>query len=123
MVAFLLSAIISFATGSSWGTFAIMLPLVIPTAYGIEAPMYACIGAVLSGGLFGDHSSPISETTILASTGASCPQIPYALYNGVISLVGFSIAGITGSSLIVIGAVMAQIVGLILIKKMQRKKS
>jgi len=130
MVAFLLSAIISFATGSSWGTFAIMLPLVIPTAYGIEAPMYACIGAVLSGGLFGDHSSPISETTILASTGASCHQIehfrtqlPYALFNGGISLVGFAVAGITGSSIIVIGAIMAQIVGLILIKMMQKKIS
>lgn len=128
MVAFLLSAIISFATGSSWGTFAIMLPLVIPTAYGIEAPMYACIGAVLSGGLFGDHSSPISETTILASTGASCTQIehfrtqlPYALFNGGISLIGFAVAGITGSSVIVIAAVMAQIAGLIVIKKMQRK--
>jgi Na+/H+ antiporter NhaC len=128
MVAFLLSAIISFATGSSWGTFAIMLPLVIPTAYGIESPMYACIGAVLSGGLFGDHSSPISETTILASTGASCPQIehfrtqlPYALFNGGISLVGFAVAGISGSSIIVIGAIMLQIVGLTLIKKMQRK--
>jgi Na+/H+ antiporter NhaC len=129
MVAFLLSAIISFATGSSWGTFAIMLPLVIPTAYGIEAPMYACIGAVLSGGLFGDHSSPISETTILASTGASCPQIehfrtqlPYALFNGSISLVGFAVAGITGSSIIVISAIMVQVVVLTLIKKMQRKK-
>lgn len=128
MVAFLLSAIISFATGSSWGTFAIMLPLVIPTAYGIDAPMYACIGAVLSGGLFGDHSSPISETTILASTGASCPQIehfrtqlPYALFNGTISLFGFAIAGLTGSSVIVIVAIVAQIVGLIIIKKMQGK--
>lgn len=128
MVAFLLSAIISFATGSSWGTFAIMLPLVIPTAYGIDAPMYACIGAVLSGGLFGDHSSPISETTILASTGASCPQIehfrtqlPYALFNGTISLVGFAIAGITGSSVIVIVAIVAQIACLIMIKKIQGK--
>ena len=58
-MAFLLSAIISFATGSSWGTFAIMFPLVIPTAIAIDAPLYVCIGAVLSGGLFGDHSSPI----------------------------------------------------------------
>tara|TARA_B110000483_G_C18075492_1_gene495936 strand:+ start:83 stop:424 length:342 start_codon:yes stop_codon:yes gene_type:complete len=103
-----------------------MLPLVIPTAYEIEAPMYACIGAVLSGGLFGDHSSPISETTILASTGASCPQIehfrtqlPYALFNGGISLVGFAIAGITGYSGSVIVVIATQIVGLIIIKKMQ----
>lgn len=71
-VAFLFSAMISFATGSSWGTFAIMMPLVIPTSYAIDAPLYACIGAVLSGGLFGDHCSPISETTILSSTGSGC---------------------------------------------------
>ena len=64
LVAFLLSAIISFATGSSWGTFAIMLPLVIPTAFAIDAALLVSIGAVLSGGLFGDHCSPISETTI-----------------------------------------------------------
>ena len=74
-VAFLLSAIISFATGSSWGTFAIMMPLVIPTAIAIDAPLLVAIGAVLSGGLFGDHCSPISETTILSSTGAGCDQI------------------------------------------------
>ncbi|MCV5736187.1 Na+/H+ antiporter NhaC family protein, partial [Escherichia coli] len=73
-VAFLLAGIISFATGSSWGTFAIMMPLVIPTAVAIDAPLLVCIGAVLSGGLFGDHCSPISETTILSSTGAGCEQ-------------------------------------------------
>lgn len=74
LVAFLLAAVISFATGSSWGTFAIMLPLVIPTAFAIDAPLVVNIGAVLSGGLFGDHCSPISETTILSATGANCSQ-------------------------------------------------
>lgn len=124
MVAFLLAAIISFATGSSWGTFAIMLPLVIPTAFTIDAPMYACIGAVLSGGLFGDHSSPISETTILSSTGASCPQIehfrtqlPYALFNGSISLVCFALAGLTGFNGIVILGLVCQLAILLFIKK------
>lgn len=122
MVAFLLAAIISFATGSSWGTFAIMLPLVIPTAFAIDAPMYACIGAVLSGGLFGDHSSPISETTILSSTGASCSQIehfrtqlPYALFNGGISFAAFAGAGITGSALVIVLAIVLQLILLLLI--------
>jgi len=125
-VVFILSAIISFATGSSWGTFAIMLPLVIPTAVAIDAPLHVCLGAVLSGGLFGDHSSPISETTILSSTGASCPQIehfrtqlPYALFNGTISLSAFVVAGITGSSLVILLAIAAQIGGLVVIRRLQ----
>jgi len=119
-IVFILSAIISFATGSSWGTFAIMFPLVIPTAVTIGAPLYVCMGAVLSGGLFGDHSSPISETTILSSTGAACQQIehfrtqlPYALMNGSISLLAFLIAGMTGLTLIVLGAFAVQL-GLVL---------
>ncbi len=125
MVSFLLAGIISFATGSSWGTFAIMLPLVIPTAFALDAPMYACIGAVLSGGLWGDHSSPISETTILASTGASCAQIdhfrtqlPYALFNGAISLLMFGFAGLTGYSGLIFLAVAIQIAGLLVIRRM-----
>ncbi|EAS45114.1 sodium:proton exchanger [Photobacterium profundum] len=114
-VAFLLSAIISFATGSSWGTFAIMMPLVIPTAIAIDAPLYACIGAVLSGGLFGDHCSPISETTILSSTGSGCDQfehfrtqLPYALLNGFVAFFSFVIAGIMNTPVILIGALITQ---------------
>lgn len=128
MISFLLAGIISFATGSSWGTFAIMLPLVIPTAFALDAPMYACIGAVLSGGLWGDHSSPISETTILSSTGASCAQIehfktqlPYALFNGGISLLMFAVAGLTGFGGLVFLAVAIQVVGVYLIRKMGQR--
>lgn len=129
-VVFILSAVISFSTGSSWGTFAIMLPLVIPTAVAIDAPLHVCIGAVLSGGLFGDHSSPISETTILSSTGASCPQLehfrtqlPYAVYNGVISLLAFVGAGVTGSSAIIVVALVAQFLGLILLRRALNARS
>ncbi|MEM6709771.1 MAG: Na+/H+ antiporter NhaC family protein [Pseudomonadota bacterium] len=100
-VTFLIGAIISFATGSSWGTFAILFPLVIPTAAAIEAPLPVVIAAVLSGGLFGDHCSPVSETTILSSSGASCTQyehfrtqLPYALLNGAIALIGYLAAGL-----------------------------
>ena len=101
---FVVGAIMSFATGSSWGAFAIMLPIVIPMAVSMGVPMEASIGAVLSGGLFGDHASPISDTTILSSTGAGCDhvdhvrtQLPYALLAGGISLAAYVVAGATGS--------------------------
>jgi Na+/H+ antiporter NhaC len=97
---FLLAAIISFATGSSWGTIIIMMPLAIPASVATDANMPVVIGAVLSGGLFGDHSSPVSETTILSSTGAGTTpiehfrtQLPYALSNGAIAFCGFLLAG------------------------------
>lgn len=103
-VVFLIGAVLSFATGSSWGAYAIMMPLVIPMAIVINSPIHACIGAILAGGMFGDHCSPISDTTILASSGAGCDhvdhvktQLPYALLNGFVSFIGFIIAGITGS--------------------------
>jgi Na+/H+ antiporter NhaC len=99
-VTFLLAAVISFATGSSWGTIIIMMPLAVPAALATGAELPIAIGAVLSGGLFGDHSSPVSETTILSSTGAGTTplehfrtQLPYAITNGAIALVGFVVAG------------------------------
>ena len=110
-VAFLIGAVLSFATGSSWGTYAIMMPLAIPMAVALGAPVYAAIGAVLSGGMFGDHCSPISDTTILASSGAGCDhvdhvktQLPYAMQNGLASFLGFLLAGITGSPLSVLAS-------------------
>lgn len=99
-VVFVLAAVISFATGSSWGTIIIMMPLAVPAALATTAPLPIVIGAVLSGGLFGDHSSPVSETTILSSTGAGTTplehfrtQLPYAVTNGAIALAGFILAG------------------------------
>ncbi|PSW35575.1 sodium:proton exchanger [Photobacterium phosphoreum] len=128
-VAFLLSAIISFATGSSWGTFAIMMPLVIPTAFAIDAPLYVSIGAVLSGGLFGDHCSPISETTILSSTGSGCDQfehfrtqLPYALLNGAIALISYILAGLYQHYIIFIFALLLQTIMLLLLSKRQKER-
>ncbi|TFH73426.1 sodium:proton exchanger [Gammaproteobacteria bacterium LSUCC0112] len=123
---FLVSCLISFATGSSWGTYAIMIPLSLPAAVAVGAPWEVCIGAILSGGLFGDHCSPISETTILAATGAGCDQfehfqtqLPYALSNGALCIVGFLIAG-TLSSVWVVGIlILAQIAMMLMIKKRQ----
>lgn len=108
-VTFLIGAVLSFATGSSWGTYAILMPLVIPMSVALGAPIYASIGSVLAGGMFGDHCSPISDTTILASSGAGCDhvdhvktQLPYALINGGASFMGYLLAGITGSALSVV---------------------
>lgn len=121
---FLVGAIMSFATGSSWGTYAILMPLVIPMAYALGSPIHACIGAVLSGGMFGDHCSPISDTTILASTGAGCDhvdhvktQLPYSLLNGFISFGAYIIAGITGSPLALTVALVLLLIALPFLSK------
>lgn len=98
---FILGGLISFATGSSWGTFAIMFPLFIPAAIGVEANLALVIAAILSGGLWGDHCSPISDSTILASTGAGCgqfehfrTQLPYAVFNGGLSILFYLACGV-----------------------------
>ncbi|MDT3767640.1 Na+/H+ antiporter NhaC family protein [Gleimia hominis] len=126
---FIAAGLMSFATGSSWGTFAIMIPLAIPIAQGLNAPMLVCIGAVLSGGIFGDHCSPISDSTILASTGAAADhidhvrtQIPYALTNGTIVLLMFIVAGITASPYTVVLGVILMIVSFVTIGRLMRKR-
>jgi Na+/H+ antiporter NhaC len=126
LMIFLVSCAISFATGSSWGTFAIMLPLALPAAAATGSPIFVCIGAVLSGGLFGDHCSPISETTILSSTGAGCDtfehfqtQLPYALSNGVICMFGYLAAGLQPQPWIVAVLVLVQIMAVLIYKRMQ----
>ncbi len=128
-ILFIAGAIMSFATGSSWGTYAIMLPLAIPMALGLDAHMIVCIGAVLSGGMFGDHCSPISDTTVLSSTGAGCDhidhvktQLPYSLLNAASALVAYIIAGITGNVISLLIAVTLMFVSVFFISKMQAAK-
>lgn len=108
-VVFIVAAAISFATGTSWGTFAIMIPVAMPIAIALAEKIGAnllnsalvTVGASIGGAIFGDHCSPISDTTILSSTGAGCPhlehvatQLPYAIFVMVVSAVGYLIAGI-----------------------------
>jgi Na+/H+ antiporter NhaC len=104
---FVTGACISFATGSSWGTFAILMPLAIPMANALGAPIHAAIGAVLSGGLFGDHCSPISDTTLLSSMGAACDhidhvktQLPYALTVALASAIAYIVSGYVESPML-----------------------
>jgi len=127
-VVFLLAAIISFATGSSWGTIIIMMPLAVPAALATGAPLPIVIGAVLSGGLFGDHSSPVSETTILSSTGAGTTplehfrtQLPYAVTNGAIALAGFIVAGYFDIHWVAVLAVAVQISVLVALRALFRR--
>lgn len=107
VVIFISACITAFATGTSWGTFAIFLPIAVPLALTSNISVYPAIGAALAGGLFGDHCSPISDSTILASLGASSDhldhvktQLPYAVSVAVASIFGYITAAITDSALI-----------------------
>jgi Na+/H+ antiporter NhaC len=95
---FTMSALVSFATGTSWGTMAILFPLVVPLAHqlapGNETILLGTVSSILAGSVWGDHCSPISDTTVLSSMATSCDhmdhvrtQLPYALLIGVASLV------------------------------------
>ncbi|WP_227765439.1 Na+/H+ antiporter NhaC family protein [Zhaonella formicivorans] len=97
---FIVACFMAFSTGTSWGTFAIMIPIAVPLALASGASMTMCLAALFSGAIFGDHCSPLSDTTILSSTGAGCPhvdhvrtQLPYALTVAACAFVGFLIAG------------------------------
>jgi len=100
---FLVASVMAFATGTSWGTFSIMLPIAVAVGDAAGAPAPLLIGAAVSGGVFGDHCSPISDTTIISSLAAGCDhidhvrtQMPYALLSGVIALGMFAAAGFYG---------------------------
>ena len=97
---FVTGAFVAFATGTSWGTFAIMIPIAVPAAAALGLPLAPFLAASLAGGIFGDHASPISDTTIVSSLAAATDhiahvrtQLPYALLAGGVAVVGFSIVG------------------------------
>lgn len=100
-IIFLLGALMAFATGTSWGTFSIMMPIAIPMAAAMDANILLTIGAVISGGIFGDHCSPISDTTILSSMSVGTDlfshmktQMPYALVSAGLTAVLFVVFGV-----------------------------
>ncbi|HFB54361.1 MAG TPA: sodium:proton antiporter [Hellea balneolensis] len=99
-VLFIAGAIISFTTGTSWGTFAILIPLGVPLIQTLGLPPALVLSAILGGGVFGDHCSPISDTTAVSAIASGCDllehvktQLPYALLAGGITLVLYVIAG------------------------------
>jgi len=100
-IVFIATAFIAFSTGTSWGTWAVMMPIAIPTAVAMDVSLPLTVGAVLSGGIFGDHSSPISDTTLVSSMAAASDhidhvktQLPYAMIAGSISLILYLIFGL-----------------------------
>lgn len=100
-IIFIIGAIMGFSTGTSWGTFAIMMPIGIQMAVSMDANIVLTIGAVVSGGIFGDHCSPLSDTTILSSMSAGTDlyshfktQTPYALLSGALSVILFIVFGL-----------------------------
>ena len=102
-IVFVVSSFIAFSTGTSWGTFAIMLSISIPMAEAFGTNVHLTIAAALGGGIFGDHCSPISDTTILSSMAAATDhidhvktQLPYALTAGAIALAMYLLMGFMG---------------------------
>lgn len=99
-IVFLVSSFIAFSTGTSWGTFAIMISISVPMAQALGTDVSLTIAAALGGGVFGDHCSPISDTTILASMASATDhidhvktQLPYALIPGTITVVLYLVLG------------------------------
>jgi Na+/H+ antiporter NhaC len=113
VILFILAGGMAFATGTSWGSFGILLPIAGTIMINAEPTMLLpALAAVLAGSVFGDHCSPISDTTILSSTGAGSnhmdhvtTQLPYALICAAIAAVGYLVLGLTGSVWISFGLV------------------
>ncbi|WP_295616458.1 Na+/H+ antiporter NhaC family protein [uncultured Intestinimonas sp.] len=130
-VIFLVACGLAFATGTSWGTFGILIPIVVGT-FGVDAGTILTIGlgACLAGAVMGDHCSPISDTTILASTGAQCyhlnhvkTQIPYALTVAAVAFVNYIIAGFLQNVVIDLILAFASMFGVLLILRVVFKSS
>ena len=134
---FILAAAIAFSTGTSWGTFGVLVPLAVTVLGGSSTLAVLTVSATLGGAVVGDHISPISDTTIMASTGAACnhidhvkTQLPYALMIAGISAVAYVVAGYSASLGSMLCAVIAWAVALVLfaaiifvIKYIEKKKA
>ena len=114
VIFFLVAIGLAFATGTSWGTFGILIPIAVavihltPETYNM---LVVCVAAILSGAVGGDHASPISDTTILASAGAQChhidhvsTQVPYVLTVSACCVVGYLVDGFTQNGWLGLGA-------------------
>jgi Na+/H+ antiporter NhaC len=98
---FVVGGVISFSTGTSWGTFAILIPIGVPLIQSLGLPPSLVIAAILGGGIFGDHCSPISDTTAVSAVASGCDllehvktQLPYALFGGAITVLCYFFASL-----------------------------
>ncbi len=123
-VIFLVACVLAFSTGTSWGTFGILIPIVIGI-FPVESPLlFIGMSACLAGAVCGDHCSPISDTTIMASAGARCnhinhvsTQLPYVLTVAGVSFLGFILAGVIQNWFIVFPITVAMMIGLLIFFK------
>ena len=125
-IIFLVGCFLAFATGTSWGTFGILIPIVVAVFSGTnETLMIISISACMAGAVCGDHCSPISDTTIMASAGAQCDhvnhvstQLPYALVAAAVSFVSYVIAGFVQSAWVALPlAIVLMLIVLAVIKR------
>ena len=119
VIFFIVSMALAFATGTSWGTFGILIPIAISVLVNLPAEqagnlLVICIAAILAGSVGGDHASPISDTTILASAGAQChhidhvsTQVPYVLTVSACCVVGYLVGGVMENGWLGLGAALA----------------
>lgn len=129
-IIFLIAVGLSFATGTSWGTFGILIPIVLSVFSAKDPITIVAISACMAGAVCGDHCSPISDTTIMASAGAQCDhinhvstQLPYALTVAGVSAVGYVIAGFVSNWMIVLPIeIVLMIATLFVIKAVTGKK-
>ncbi len=124
-IIFLVACFLAFATGTSWGTFGILIPIVVAVFENSNYElMIISISACMAGAVCGDHCSPISDTTIMASAGAECDhvnhvstQLPYAMVAATVSFVAFFIAGFVRNAWIVMPLAIAMMIGVLVIIK------
>lgn len=125
-IIFLVGCFLAFATGTSWGTFGILIPIVVAVFNGTnETMMIMSISACMAGAVCGDHCSPISDTTIMASAGAQCnhvnhvsTQLPYAITVAAVSFVTYAIAGFVQNAFICLPIGIVLMVGTLFVIKM-----
>ena len=130
-IIFVIGCFLAFATGTSWGTFGVLIPIVVAVFAGSdETMMIISISACMAGAVCGDHCSPISDTTIMASAGAQCnhinhvnTQLPYAVTVAAVSFVSYILAGFMKSVIVLPIAIVLMIVVLMIIRKMTGKEA
>lgn len=130
-IIFLVGCFLAFATGTSWGTFGILIPIVVAVFSGTnEQLMIISISACMAGAVCGDHCSPISDTTIMASAGAQCEhvnhvstQLPYAVVAAAVSFVSYIFAGFVKNPVICLIIAIALMIGVLFVLRQRQLKS
>lgn len=128
-VVFVIGCFLAFATGTSWGTFGILIPITLHV-FPLTDPLgVVCVSACMAGAVCGDHCSPISDTTIMASAGAQCDhvdhvstQLPYAVTAAAVSFVAYLIAGFVPNAFVVLPVAILLMVGTLLVIRVLQKR-